>query len=61
MQVGRAAPAHPALAPLAWEWGSSEQSGAIWNWLTKGLWLKQVLGDNHRLQRAEVSLSQQHD
>ena len=26
LQVGRAAPAHPALGPLAWGWGSSEQS-----------------------------------
>ena len=37
------------------------KSGATWKWVTKCLWLKQVLGDNHRLQRAEVSLSQQHD
>ena len=37
------------------------KSGTPWKWLTKGLWLKQVFGDNHRLQGAEVSLSLQHD
>ena len=37
------------------------KSGATWKWFIKGLWLKQILGDNYRLQRAEVSLSQQHD
>lgn len=33
------------------------KSGPTWTWVTKGLWLKEILGDNHRLQRAEVPLS----
>ena len=60
-QGGKAAACRLEGAALAWRWRELRaKSGATWKWLTKGLWLKQVLGDNHRLKRSEAFLCQQH-
>lgn len=59
-RLGGAAPAHPAPAPKPGGGGAQSKVRAhmdMGHQATKGLWLKQILGDDHRLQRAEVSLS----